>query len=800
MSTQDLNSSGLNGTNNSAGSSSNNASSATEATVIDAKKLFRLIFGYKWMFIFIIIASIVGMYFYTDSIIPKYQGEGTMVILQGQETYVNTGNDINSMLTSSFGVGQGSTIASELSLLQSNKFTGVIADKIIASPHDPDGQLIPILWNKYPEDSTKVSRGVLTDRIQKKLILERDENLDENLVFLKFKSPSPYEAATVTNLILDSYTQFSSDQNREQVRSALAYLNQEMSDVHSTLNNKEEMLRDFMHKEKLVEIDSQTGEIISALSTLENERHAVEIQKVGVLSSIENLQKELDNIKPGFAEKYSQGLSTKLIRFQYKLAELETEKMLMLQKNPELKENPEQEHSFQELTREINYLRAEITQMAEDFIGNDNYSLSFLGSPDGDLAGRVTELTLQLLALEVDAQLYQAQTDVLDERIAKYQETFNRLPDNIIDYAQITRDIETNEQLYRTISNQVGELKVWEQTQASNGRIIDYSAIPDVPVEPNKQLMLIWSLLIGFILSFAMVYIREMSSTRINSIEKLNQKKLTLLSIIPDTTSQKKKLFGKKKYITTGDYSISTDLMTILDPLSYASEAYRRMLSNIMFSHTDRSIRSILVTSPNKSEGKSSTIANLAAVFAETGKKVVVLDCDFRHPSQQKLWGLTEDKGIVDVLVKKVKLDRVIQPTVVDNIHVITTGTIPHNPAEVVQSENLKNMISTLKETYDIVLIDSPPFGFITDAGPLMQYVDGVILVTRFNQSKEAELNQCLGNLKNVNANVLGLTMMSFNYKKANGYELETYQFRNALKNYNNYNHTTPKKVTKKRS
>ncbi|MEX0771812.1 MAG: polysaccharide biosynthesis tyrosine autokinase [Balneolales bacterium] len=795
MSNQDLNGSGSKGNLNSSNSFFNNTSSTTGATEIDAKKLSRLLYSYKWMTVCVIIATVAAMYFYVNSVIPIYQGEGTMIISQNENSYASTGSDMNSMLTSSFGIGRGRTIANELAILRSRNFAEVIADKILESPIQPDGRLHPLLWRTYPEDASMVGRDVLASRVQGRLTTAPvEDELQSDMILITFNSPSSHEAATVTNMVLDSYTQFSSDQNREQVRSAISYLNQEMATVQETLNEKEEKLRDFMNREKLVELDSQTHELITAISNIENERQAASVQEVAARSAIKSYQEELNNIKPGFAQKYAEGLSTKLNRYQFSLAELETERMLMIQRNPSLENNPELEPSLQRLNKQITELKAEITELAGDFIENDDNALSFLGSPDGDMIARVTEISQQLLVHELDAQQYAAQIEVLDQRLEEYQSTFDDLPDNMIEFARLTRDVEVNEQLYLNISGQSSELAVWEQTQSSPGRVVDYSEVPDIPVEPKTQLLLIWSFVIGCMLSFGLVYIREMTSTRINSIEKLMQKKYTILSVIPDITINKAKLFGKKRLIEAGDHFISSDLITVLDPMSYASEAYRRLLSNIMFSQTDKSYKSILVTSANKAEGKSSMIANLAAVYAETGKSVALVDCDFRQSTQYKLWGLPASPGSADVLSEKISLERVIQPTVVDNIHVISTGKAPGNPAEMVQSRNMKEMIDKLKGIYDVVLIDSPPFGFITDAAPLMQYIDGVVLVTRFNQSKEPELEQCLGNLRNVNANIIGTVMTSFNHKKAAGYNLETSHFKNAFENYNRYNGKEVKK------
>ncbi|MEX0779967.1 MAG: polysaccharide biosynthesis tyrosine autokinase [Balneolales bacterium] len=754
--------------------------------VIDFKKYFNLLYGYKWLIISITLIATVAAYFYADSITPIYQGNGTMIISQSRDSYSMTGSDLNSLLTSNFGIGTGNVIFDELEVLQSRSLAGIIGDQLLEFINQSNNNLYPVTWREYPRDSTVVSRDTLVRRLQGNLNIERLEER-ESVVRINYKSPSPSEAASVTNLFIDTYNQFSIDQSRNQTRSALDFLNREMNEVQTILNQNEEDLRDFMNREKLVQLDSQTENLITAMAQIVIERQAVSVQKVAVNSAMASYRTELDNIKPGFAQQYAQGISPKLSRFQYQLAEMETERMLMIQQNPMLENNLQAEPTFERLTNQINKLKADIAQLANHFIeSGDNY-LGFLGSADGNLANRVTEMRQELMTLKIDSQQYQAQEEVLDQRLDEYQAIFNRLPDNMIHYARLKRDIQINEQLYLTISGQTAELAVWEQTQTGKGRVVDYSLIPDTPIQPRSKRILMLGFVLGGVLSLGLVFLREITITKITSIEKLKEKSHPLLGVIPDDTLIKKNILKDRKQVKSSQSHISTDLLTIHDSMSYASESYRRLLNNLLYSQPDDPFKSILITSPSPAEGKSSVIGNLAVTLAESGKKVLIIDCDLRRPRLHKMWGLTLKPGLVDVLFNKTSTEKVIQPTIMENLDIISSGMKAPNPGALLQSQRMKQLIKELKENYDIVLIDSPPFGIITDAAPLIQSTDGVIVSVRFNQTKESELDQCLENLNYIRANILGTTLLAYDYKKGTGDPYEAAHYKFTYETYNKY-------------
>ncbi len=162
------------------------------------------------------------------------------------------------------------------------------------------------------------------------------------------------------------------------------------------------------------------------------------------------------------------------------------------------------------------------------------------------------------------------------------------------------------------------------------------------------------------------------------------------------------------------------NIITYSDPKSVISEEFRAIRTSIQYSNLDKKIKTILVTSTTKNEGKTTTTSNLAVSFAKLdNKKVLLIDCDLRNPSVHKAFGISNIKGLSDLLIEGKSILNYINPTQVENLHIITAGAVPPNPAEVLASDTMKEFIKNIQNEYDYVFIDTPPIGMVTDAGIL---------------------------------------------------------------------------------
>ncbi|AKN31960.1 capsular biosynthesis protein [Clostridium carboxidivorans P7] len=207
-------------------------------------------------------------------------------------------------------------------------------------------------------------------------------------------------------------------------------------------------------------------------------------------------------------------------------------------------------------------------------------------------------------------------------------------------------------------------------------------------------------------------------------------------------------------------------LVTIEYPKSLISESYRTLRTNIQFSSFDSKVKTIVVTSSGPREGKSTICANLAVVIAENGYKTILIDCDQRMAKLHKIFNTSNEKGLSDFLIDNIQFSEAVQNTEIPNLDIITSGTKPPNPSELVASEKMKKFIEDLKETYDYIIIDTPPVIIVTDAQLISTYVDGCILVVASSQVEKATAIKAKELLQKVNARILGVVLNKMDVKQ----------------------------------
>lgn len=200
-------------------------------------------------------------------------------------------------------------------------------------------------------------------------------------------------------------------------------------------------------------------------------------------------------------------------------------------------------------------------------------------------------------------------------------------------------------------------------------------------------------------------------------------------------------------------------LISMKKPMDPISEAYRTLRTNIKFSSVDKQIKSLVVTSSGPDEGKSTTACNLAVVMAQAGNKTILIDCDQRRPSLHKIFTLSNECGLSNILADEVEFKDAVYKTQIDNLEILPSGTRPPNPAELLSSEKMKGFLEEMKEEYDSIIIDTPPILAVTDAQLLSTYVDGCILVVASGQTERNAAIKAKELLDKVGAKILGVVL-----------------------------------------
>jgi non-specific protein-tyrosine kinase len=203
-----------------------------------------------------------------------------------------------------------------------------------------------------------------------------------------------------------------------------------------------------------------------------------------------------------------------------------------------------------------------------------------------------------------------------------------------------------------------------------------------------------------------------------------------------------------------------TELIAVSEPRSHISEAYRTLRTNLDFASLDQALKTLVVTSAGVSEGKSTTLANLAVVSAQTGRNVVLVDADLRRPTLHQLFGLDNETGLTTVMMDDAALSTPpLQASGIEGLSVLTSGPLPPNPAELMGSRRMEEAIAALAERADQVFFDTPPVVAVTDAAVLATKVDGVLLVVSAGQTRREVARTAVQRLEQINARLVGTVL-----------------------------------------
>jgi capsular exopolysaccharide synthesis family protein len=231
------------------------------------------------------------------------------------------------------------------------------------------------------------------------------------------------------------------------------------------------------------------------------------------------------------------------------------------------------------------------------------------------------------------------------------------------------------------------------------------------------------------------------------------------------------KIMFKKKQISRQELkSRSNELIVLNNPKSPVTEAYRSIRTNLNFMSPDKPLKTLIVTSSAAAEGKSLTLVNLALSIAQNGKKVIIIDADLRKPMQHKFFEMTNFNGLSSILTGEIGFEEALRETSVEGVSLISTGVIPPNPAELLASRKMEEILKRAQEKADMVLIDTPPVIAVTDASILASKVDGVILVVASHQTHDQILVKSREILERAQANIVGVVLNKYPVHHENQY------------------------------
>jgi capsular exopolysaccharide synthesis family protein len=381
-----------------------------------------------------------------------------------------------------------------------------------------------------------------------------------------------------------------------------------------------------------------------------------------------------------------------------------------------------------------------------------------------------------------DAQEKRLQTEIDAERAKDLATNDASLRD-----AVLVREVETNRQLYQNVLQRMQEMKVTEQAPLSNISIVDNAVVSRVPSKPKKFRDICIAGLLALLAGIGAAFYADQQDDRLHTVEEVEEfLRLPSLALVPDFSRLRSVSYHRKHLngLTSTRVGQANEATTSLcygtsqsNPRGYISgsaETYRMIRTSLLFSRAGSPPRTIVVSSAIKGEGKTSTAANTALVFAQTGARTLLIDADLRRPNCHSLMNETNQEGLSDVLAGQLQVDEVIRQTTVENLFLFTAGSAVPNPAELLTSSKMRETILALRQHYDTILIDTAPVMLTSDTCAIATMVDGVMLVAGA-QTPKRNIQRACQRLEFVGAKVLGVVLNRVNIHEPGHNEFLSY-------------------------
>jgi polysaccharide biosynthesis transport protein len=553
-------------------------------------------------------------------------------------------------------------------------------------------------------------------------------------------------AVDVVNQIMRSYVENNIQNNRLEAISARKFIEGQVPRAERELNKTTEELRQFKAKNQVINLEKETEETVKSIAELDNQLNQVKGQLAEVTSQQTELRSQIKIPNSEAVDRTSlsliPGVQEVLGELQKVQSQLATQQTLYTYNHPTIITLKQKETALNNL----------LQQRASQSLGT-NVKVSpnklQLGQLKEQLVGESVRLQAQRLGLENKAQ-------TLSNLHSQFKDRANILPNLEKQQGDLERRLTVAQKTYETLLGRLQEIRVAENQTVGNARIVQEAVVSPNPARMRMMMLLGGGGIIGgAMLGIAAAFLIDVIDKSIKTVKEAQDVfGYTLLGLIPkfETSSTEQTIEGASERVVVGTL-----------PRSVIHEAYQMLQANLKFiSH--KKVRTIVITSSVPGEGKSEVSANLAAVIAQAGKRVLLVDADMRNPSQHHLWGVMNLTGLSNVIVGQDRIRSCIQ-LVTRNLSVLTAGVIPPNPQALLDSESMNALIQALSQHYDYIIFDTPPLAGTADAAVLGKMADGVLVVVRPSVADSASALAAKTLLMRSEANVLGIVANGVNIK-----------------------------------
>lgn len=671
-----------------------------ENTQYHFRDYINIIIKRKWLVLGVFLGVVLITALITFLMTPVYRSSVMLQIIQDNSSSIIGERDPFAMLSGQD--AQSRFYETQYMILSSRP----ILYKIIDSLNLKNSQEFKVLQDRYPKKSPQEIESIFADNLLKKLEIKPLKR--SYLVEIAFKSTDRDLAMQVPNAIYKEYLRFGMQTRQQSYTLIKEWLEGELQQLGNKVVLSEKKLYEHGQKKDFLSLEGKENVITRKYIELSALLTKAQSERVSREALYRQIKDKGSNASPITNNVLIQKLREQVIRQEANVASINK---IYDQNYPPL----------QAEQAKLNDLRSRIN----------------------------SELQRVRTSIEADYEAALRTENLLREALEHQKSQVAGLQGNLVQHHILKRDMLTNEQLYQALLARMKEASVASTMVSSNVAVITPAEFPFKPYRPQVALNLIVGSLIGLIGGIGLAFLVEHLDDSIKTVEELERVcSISSLGMVP-LLSKDKRIIGP----------VEPSLAFFSQPASLFSEAIRQVRTSIMLSSSGGPPAALMITSANPDEGKTTTAINIAISLTLNGRKVVLIDCDLRKPSIHAAFNQAAVPGLSDFLSGNAVFSDIIRPTEIPNLEIIAAGTIPPNPTDLLASKSFSDLLDTLRQDFQHLMLDTPPVLGFADGQALSPLVDGVLLVVKqFSTTRQAAL-LAKQLLQQVNARIIGSIM-----------------------------------------
>ncbi len=724
------------------GSALYNALPTQEATL---REYMRVLIKRKWMVISVIVGIFMAIAVASLRQTPSYDAVGRIAVNKADSNLISFKDSTPDIDY----VYEQSDLDTEVRILQSDLMALQVIrtlnlDKRPEFGGHSDQKQANLVADPLQTDSNRTSAllSMFHSRLRVTLIP------NTRIMEIHFGSTDPQLAANVVNTLAATYVEQNFKTKFESTMQASDWLSKQLVDLQMKVETSQEKLVRYQKEHEILGIDEKQNIITEKLDELNKEMTAAEsdrMQKEAVYRQTQT--SDPDAIAAAIISESVGGETGSGSILLDKLREQEAGLKIQVA----------------ELSTQFGPSYPKVAQLNNQLKEIDRQLQSETNKAVDHLKG------LYLSALQRES--------MLRESFEKQKQEANKLNESAIEYSILKRDLDSNRTLYEGLLEKLKEAGVTAGLRSNNFRIIDAARVPTAPSEPNIPRNLSFALVLGVISGVGLAFVLENMDNTVRTPEQATAiSALPSLGMIPLGSKSSNHGASAKRLALTASKEV-VETVTQVRPQSQMAESYRALRTSLLLSNLGAPPKVIMVTSARPQEGKTTTSINTSIVLAQKGVRVLLIDADLRRPSIHKTLGMGPRSGLSNVLTGSATVQQTITTSpILPNLYIMPAGTPPPNPAELLASANMRELVAELREQYDHIVIDTPPTLSVTDAVVLSPNADATILVIRSGQTTKQALRRARDILMQVNAHVAGVLLNAVDLTSPDYYYYYEYQ------------------------